>query len=164
MFRILLIPLFVWLYIVKKEYEWTAGILVLSGLTDTLDGYIARKNDMVTAFGTAIDPIADKLTQICMVFCLMSRFPAMRILVVGLVIKELAAGIMSLIILKRKNLTASAEWHGKLCTWLLYITMVVHVLWADIPQNYSYISTFVILAVLLLSSILYTKRNIALLK
>ena len=73
-FRLLLIPVIVWLYIVKKDPIWTMAVLALSGITDIVDGIIARKCNMVSDFGKAFDPVADKLTQIAMLFCLVSRF------------------------------------------------------------------------------------------
>ncbi|MEE1164601.1 MAG: CDP-alcohol phosphatidyltransferase family protein, partial [Lachnospiraceae bacterium] len=72
--RLLLIPVIVWLYIVKKDPIWTMAILALSGITDIVDGIIARKCNMISDFGKAFDPVADKLTQIAMLFCLVSRF------------------------------------------------------------------------------------------
>ena len=73
-FRLCLIPLFVWLYCVKKDYMWTAIVLLLSGATDMADGYIARRFQMVSALGKVLDPIADKLTQGAMLLCLFTRF------------------------------------------------------------------------------------------
>lgn len=65
-FRIILIPIFLHRYFLascKEDYYLCAFILILSGISDFLDGYIARHYHMVTDFGKVIDPIADKLTQ-----------------------------------------------------------------------------------------------------
>lgn len=62
-FRILLIPLYLYLYICAKSYRLAIFIMLLSFLTDFLDGKIARRFDMVTEFGKILDPVADKLTQ-----------------------------------------------------------------------------------------------------
>ena len=65
-FRIILIPVFFVFYFQAEgqmDYIISALILIVSGFTDFLDGYIARKYDMITDFGKLIDPIADKLTQ-----------------------------------------------------------------------------------------------------
>ena len=69
-FRILLIPVFLFVYFNAQwqhHYIIAAFILVLSGISDCLDGYIARKYNMITDFGKLIDPIADKLTQLTIV-------------------------------------------------------------------------------------------------
>ena len=74
-FRLCLIPVIIWLYCVREDSLGTAAVLALSGLTDVVDGRIARRFHMVSSFGKALDPVADKLTQIAMLFCLVSRFP-----------------------------------------------------------------------------------------
>ena len=76
-FRICLIPVIVWLYLVKKNYTWTVCILILSGVTDMVDGFIARRFNMISNLGKVLDPIADKLTQTVMLVCLFTRFPMM---------------------------------------------------------------------------------------
>ena len=62
--RLAMIPLLLWLYLEKREYLWTAVVVVLSGATDIVDGIIARKYDLISDLGKALDPVADKLTQI----------------------------------------------------------------------------------------------------
>ena len=62
-FRLCLIPVIVWLYCVKKDPLWTTLALALSGLTDVVDGIIARQFHMVSDFGKAFDPVADKLAM-----------------------------------------------------------------------------------------------------
>ena len=62
-FRLLLIPVFCYLYLAKEAYHWAAGVVLLSSLTDLFDGRIARKFNMITNLGKALDPIADKLTH-----------------------------------------------------------------------------------------------------
>ena len=61
-FRILLIPVFV-TQLFSGHYYAAFCLLLLSGLTDVLDGFIARKFNMVTKLGTVLDPLADKLVQ-----------------------------------------------------------------------------------------------------
>ena len=71
-FRLLLIPVFCYLYLAKEAYHWAAGVVLLSSLTDLFDGMIARKFNMITNLGKALDPIADKLTpQMWVLFGLM---------------------------------------------------------------------------------------------
>lgn len=61
--RIVMVPIFVVLFR-RGEYGWAAATLVLSGLSDLLDGKIARKFNQVSELGKILDPVADKLTQI----------------------------------------------------------------------------------------------------
>jgi cardiolipin synthase len=58
--RLALIPVFLWL-ILRHEGGWAILLLAFSGLTDFLDGYIARRFNQVTKLGKLIDPAADRL-------------------------------------------------------------------------------------------------------
>ena len=87
-FRLCLIPVFMWLYCVERNYLWTGIILIISGLTDTVDGIIARKFNMISDLGKVLDPIADKVTQAAMLFCLLTRFPLMIAPLALMVVKE----------------------------------------------------------------------------
>ena len=158
-FRMVLIPVFVWTYCWLKNDLATALVLLLSGISDTADGIIARRFNMVTTLGKAIDPVADKLTQIAMLLCLLTRFPSLIILFVLLLIKEITGGVMSLLILKRRKLVLPADGHGKLTTFLLYATMLLHLLWGSIPESVSNASIAVCSAVTLMSFVLYFIRN-----
>ena len=133
LFRLCLIPLFVWLYCWRQSYMLTACVLILSGLTDLADGYIARRFNMTSDLGKALDPVADKLTQAAMMLCLLTRFRLMLIPLSIIVIKELVTGVFSLVVIKKTGRVMSADWHGKLTTLLLYAMMIIHVLWYDIP-------------------------------
>ena len=93
LFRIILIPLIIWAYCVLQSPTVTALLVVLSGLTDVVDGFIARHFNMISNVGKALDPIADKLTQIAMLFCLWTRVPLILLpLIVCLSMKLLGFG------------------------------------------------------------------------
>ena len=84
-FRILLIPLFLYVYFVadfKNRYIVAAFVLAISGISDFLDGFIARKFNMVTDFGKFIDPVADKLTQFVLAITLLFSYPLAWILLI----------------------------------------------------------------------------------
>ena len=163
-FRICLIPVIVWLYNVKQDYLWTLFILLLSAVTDIVDGIIARKCNMISDFGKAFDPVADKLTQMAMLFCLVSRFPYMMIPFVLLVVKEVFTGITALITIKRTNTVKGAVWHGKLTTVALYSMMAIHLLWYNIPRAVSLILVGICIGIMLMSFILYAIQNIKAIK
>ena len=158
-FRMVLIPVFVWTDCGLKNDLATALVLLLSGISDTADGIIARRFNMIKTLGKAIDPVADKLTQIAMLLCLLTRFPSLIILLALLLIKEITGGVMSLLILKRRKLVLPADWHGTLTTFLLYATMLLHLLWGSIPESVSNASIAVCSAVTLMSFVLYFIRN-----
>lgn len=159
-FRLCLVPVIVWLYCVEKDYLLTAIVFIVSGLTDIVDGFIARKFNMISDFGKAFDPVADKLTQIAMMFCLSTRFELMRVLFVLLVIKEVLAATMNLITLKKAGYVVAAVWHGKVNTVLLYSTIFLHIVWFSIPVTISNILVGACIAMMLLSSVLYTMADL----
>lgn len=163
-FRICLIPVIVWLYVFKKDYTWTACVLILSGVTDMVDGFIARRFNMVSNIGKVLDPIADKLTQAVMLICLFTRFPLMIVPLMLMLARELFMGVTGLLIIKKTGNVLGACWHGKAATCLLYVMMILHVFWYDIPAM---ASDFAIAACTLMVAVsfgLYGVRNIKILK
>lgn len=126
-FRLLLIPLFVLAYF-EERYGWALACLAVSGLSDIADGYIARHFDMVTDLGKLMDPVADKLTQGAMMFCVACRLPAMWYLFGFLAVKEIVMALWGWIALRRTGEVNSAKWYGKVCTFVLYASMAVLVL------------------------------------
>lgn len=169
MFRLVLIPVFVWVYIGARNNLLTVILLAVSGLSDVLDGLIARKFNMVSDLGKALDPVADKLTQIAMLFCLVFRYRYMLIPLLLLTVKEIIAGTTGIAVIRATNEVRSAEWHGKVATFSLYVMMIMHLLWPviappDIPVTVSVISVAVTTGVIAMSFVLYTARNIRLIR
>ena len=161
--RIILIPIMIYYYIVNKDYVTTLIILTLSGLTDIVDGFIARKFNMISNVGKAMDPVADKLTQVAMLYCLSTNYPQMIIPVILLTIKELVSGITSTIIIKTKKVVLGAVWHGKATTVIIYSMIFIHILWNDIPNTVSNIFIVASILMMLYSCIMYMKKNIKIL-
>ena len=110
-FRLLLIPVIVWLYRREQNHLLALLVLMLSGATDLADGYIARRWDLVSDLGKALDPIADKLTQIATLWCLLERFPHMCLPLAVLTVKEVFTGTMSLYAVKKSGQVIGADWH-----------------------------------------------------
>lgn len=153
-FRLVLIPFFVYFYVTaetREEYVLSSGILVLSGVTDALDGFIARRFNMGTKIGQLIDPIADKLTQVAVVTVLMFRWPVFSVLLILFIIKE-GYMLFENLRLYRKNITLDgSKWYGKIATIVFYLTMVVAVFMHNLSQETIYLlvtfaSAFQILA------------------
>lgn len=157
-FRIFLVIPIIVLY-VKAQYLGVLIVLIISGLSDIADGIIARKYNMISDFGKALDPMADKLTQLVVLFCLVTRFSYMAIPAIFLVVKELAAGITVLISIKKTKAVKGAAWHGKLTTVIIYITMATHLIWFNIPRAASVIMVAVCIGVMTMSLVLYLIRT-----
>ena len=162
--RLLMIPLFVWLYCARGAYYWTGVVLLLSGLTDIVDGFIARHFHMISNLGKILDPVADKLTQVAMLFCLITRFPLMLLPLVLMVLKELYMAVSGLIVIHRTSQVYGANWHGKVNTFLLYAMMILHVFWYDIPAAVSNLTIAACVVMMVVSLALYGVRNWRLLK
>ena len=135
-FRILLIPIFTWVYVTAgtKNHLYLAALVVLiSGLTDLADGFIARRFNMVTELGKFIDPLADKLTQIAVIFCLTSRYNTMWILFALCLIKESYMFFKGVSMLRKGKRLDGASMCGKVCTAILYSTMFILLVFVDTP-------------------------------
>lgn len=131
-FRILLIPVFSWIYIHAdgvSDYYMAAVLVGISGLTDMFDGKVARKFNMITELGKFIDPLADKLTQGALVLCFAVRYPLMRAVLALFILKEGFMGIMGLLLLPRGKKLDGAMWFGKVCTAVLYVLLFILLLW-----------------------------------
>lgn len=128
--RIALIPIFAVLYLSGIDM-WAFAVLLLSGVTDVADGFVARRFDMITDCGKLLDPLSDKLTQVTVVVCLTTRYPELFPLTVLCFAKELAQGIGGVLLLRKNVQTQGAKWFGKLSTILFYVSMLVIVLWHD---------------------------------
>lgn len=136
-FRILLIPVFCYLYLTAEnehEYFLAALVVLISSLTDLFDGKIARRFHMVTELGKALDPIADKLTHAALAICLATRYPLMWVLIALLAVKEGYMGIMGLIFLRKGKMLNGAMWFGKVCTAILFAGLFVLFLFPEIPM------------------------------
>ena len=99
------------------------GLLVLSGISDVLDGAIARKYNMVTEWGKIMDPMADK-----MILCLIGRYPKACILLAIFLVKECLVTAVGLEAVRVQGRNEGAKWYGKLSTAVFYVTAVLLVL------------------------------------
>lgn len=133
-----MIPLYLYLYNnanSTRDYYIVAGLLVLSGITDALDGFIARKTGQITDLGKVLDPLADKLTQIAVVGALSIKKPYILLLLIMFVLKELYMLINNLILLKKDILLDGAMWFGKLATGIFYLSMFILVIIPNLSKS-----------------------------
>ena len=125
--RILLIPVFLVMYLCHWD-GWAFGVLMFSGLTDALDGFIARRFNQITDCGKLLDPISDKLTQVAVLIAFATRYRELLPLVILCVVKETCQAIGGVIMLKRNSGVHGSQWFGKLSTVVFYVCMLVLVL------------------------------------
>ena len=133
--RILLSPLFVVLYF-QARYELATVVLLSSGLTDVLDGIIARKFNLITSVGKILDPIADKLTQAVIIVCLTVNHyndedSLLIFVLILLFAKEFTMLLGAIVLFKSGARPSESKWWGKLGTVMIY-ALFVFVLMQDI--------------------------------
>lgn len=161
--RLLMVPLIVWLYICKKDYNLTVAVIVLSGITDIADGFIARTFNMVSDVGKVLDPIADKLTQAALMFCLATRYRMLLIPIIIFIVKESLMLLFGYITLEVTAKINSAKWYGKVNTAVLYAVMAALIFFPDIPADTASFLIGFCVAVMLVALILYISFYINLL-
>ena len=161
--RILLIPVFAWSYLTAgdaNDYLFAAIVVVISGVTDFLDGMIARKFNMITELGKFLDPLADKMTQGTLFLCLAIRYPHIWVLLILWALKDGFMAVMGLILLRKKcTKLDGAKWYGKVCTAIIYLGVLMLLFFPNTFAPGSYPAHFLILicaGALLLAGVLYT--------
>lgn len=138
LFRLVLIPLYVVIYLYahdSADYYIAAGILAVSCLTDLIDGKIARHFNMISNVGKILDPLADKLTQFALILCLSMKYPILCYLVALFVVKESFQLIAGGINLKKGKMLKGALMSGKICTTILFISLILMVMLPQLPES-----------------------------
>ena len=138
LFRLLLIPVYMTIYLnatETRDYISAAVILAISCLTDLVDGKIARKFNMTSTVGQVLDPIADKVTQFTLILCLSIKFPVLLHLVVLFIIKESFQFFAGLITYRKGRMLTGALITGKICTTVLFTSLIVMILLPDISTQ-----------------------------
>ena len=127
--RFVLIP-FIIVSLVCNKYLIAFILLTISGLTDVLDGFIARKFNFITDFGKLIDPLADKATQLSILITLSlkttsSGEPIIPIWILFIIFIKEFMMIAGASFLYGKNVVVYSKWYGKLATVLFYLAIVI---------------------------------------
>lgn len=160
LFRLALIPVYISIYLkarIPSQFYTAGSILAVSCLTDAIDGRIARHCNMISTLGKILDPLADKLTQFAVTLCLSMKYPAMRPVLVLFIIKELYQLTIGAAYLRRRKMLPGALMAGKICTAVLFLSLIIMVLIPNLPawciRTLSYMDLF-FLAISFLSYIL----------
>lgn len=138
LFRILLIPIYMVIYLqaeTSTDYYLAAAILAVSCLTDLIDGKIARHFNMISTVGKVLDPIADKATQFTLIICLAIKHPVLLYLVPLFVAKECFQLIAMTISYKNGKVLKGALFSGKVCTTVLFVSLILMVMLPQISEK-----------------------------
>lgn len=158
LFRLLLIPLYISIYLNARDaadYYLASAILAVSCLTDLIDGQIARRFQMISTVGKILDPLADKLTQFTLVICLSIKYPILLVLVVLIFVKEIFQLVAGILRFKKGKMLKGAQITGKICTTVLFISLILLVMLPDISYKAVQIITAINFVFLMIAFIDY---------
>ncbi len=121
--RLLLVPVMT-IFLLSRNYIVAISIYILASITDILDGYIARKYNMITRLGKILDPLADKLLQFAALLGLwvVGIIPFWITLIFFL--KEIFMGLGAIKLLKKKDVVITAKWFGKMSTVIFFFAII----------------------------------------
>lgn len=164
LFRIFLIPIYVLLFFCEipffsLEPLVAAGIVfILAGISDAIDGFLARRNNWITNVGKLLDPLADKLLEVVVSICLAIKFGGpFTILSAIIAFKEIVMIVSAYLIMSKSKVYVSSAWCGKLATIVWYALLcVVHFFSAgELNLLLSYALCIVLILVMNLSFVIY---------
>ena len=137
-FRIILIPIIVYLFTVAKssqDFYLITALVVISGFSDFLDGQIARRYNMITEWGKLIDPFADKLTQCALLYCLAQHYVMLWYVFFLFLFKETLMLILGIFFLRKDTKMDGAKWYGKVSTAVMYVVVVILTLARNLSER-----------------------------
>lgn len=154
-----MVPAFVAVFFTgsPNAYRYAGLIFVLASLTDALDGYIARKYNMITRLGRILDPLADKLMTAAAIVCITIAGIVPAWIIIVFTAKELIMGLGALVMYKKIDDVLPSNLLGKTATVTFFIFCVALMLF-NIPRPYSTIMLSTALAFTLLALIRYAIR------
>ncbi len=125
--RILLVPIFavLFLYDYPEHIGAAIAVFVFAGVTDVVDGFLARRFRWITDIGKVLDPFADKLMQCMVLFCTFYKGLVPLWLLAFVVLKELFLIAGSIFLFKNKHIVVKSSWYGKVATVIFYLYAVV---------------------------------------
>lgn len=155
--RFVFIP-FIAYFIMQDNYTVATVFLIISGITDVLDGYIARKYNLSSDFGKLFDPLADKATQVTALVTLVLKSIIPFWILAIVIIKEfiMVAGAS---FLYGKELVVYSKWYGKLSTVLFYVAIFASMIIRqfNLPYTFDSYLYYLALAFTIFSLIMYFK-------
>lgn len=151
MLRFLLIPIFVYYFFSETQYgiQVSTFVFILAGITDVLDGYIARKYKLVTRLGIVLDPLADKLMLLTVLISITIKFKISIWALVVVSIKEIIMILGAIGLYNVHNIIVPANIFGKLSTLMSYIAILAVTF--NLPYGWILMNIFILLTVLTLA-------------
>ena len=156
--RFIMIGVFLYFFFGPASYISACVVYCLAAVTDVLDGYIARKYDMVTDIGKLLDPLADKLMLIAALVCFYTHQMIPSLILLFVVIKE-ALMIAGGWFLYNKKVVVYANWVGKLGAFA-FNAAVFLTFFADYVAPWNLYLFYFAMAVAAVALVQYGVRNL----
>lgn len=132
--RLLMIPLFVWVFFVENSPKWWCVCVFLAAeITDVIDGYLARKYGWITETGKILDPMADKLMQAAAMVCLAIENNIFIWIAVIFFAKELTLVTGALVLAKKISKVTPSSWFGKMATVIFAAFTTIFIMYPENP-------------------------------
>jgi cardiolipin synthase len=124
-FRFFLVPTYLIVYFsdIPSKLFWSVGIILLAGITDVVDGFIARRYNLVTEIGSLLDPLADKLMIIAVFLSLLITDKISLWAAFAVFLRDISMILYSTFFHLKGKKTIPANIMGKLTTVLFYIAL-----------------------------------------
>ena len=148
------VPVFI-VFMLKNMIYPAIIIFLMAEITDVLDGFIARRFNLITKFGKIADPLADKMMQLAALFMFSIRDMIPRIIPWLVLFKELFM-LISGIYLIRKNFDMSSKWFGKLTSVVLFIAIML--VFFGVPRNITDVIFWICVAMALFAALMYIRN------
>ncbi len=127
--RLLLVPVFIAVFFIVSPLA-ALPIAWLAGLSDVLDGYLARRFGWITRMGKILDPIADKLMQGALLLSIVLEGLLPWLFALPFVLKELAQAVCGFLMLRRRKFVVVSRWFGKVALTLFHVAVSLTVILA----------------------------------
>lgn len=135
--RFFLVGIFIYIFYnptIENNLQWSIVIFIIAGITDILDGYIARKYNMVTKWGKLMDPLADKLMLIVVLISLYTLQIVPLLVIIVVFIKELLMVLGAIFLYKNRKTVVQSNFFGKAASVAFYVAIIALVF--DFPYAY----------------------------
>ena len=124
--RILLVGVFICLFFLDypRNLPYALLVFVLAGVTDVVDGFLARKFNWISNLGKVLDPLADKLMQCTVLICMLIKSLIPAWLVIPFILKEVLMLLGGLFIFRKRSVLVVSNVYGKATVVVFYIAIV----------------------------------------
>lgn len=157
-FRLCLIPAFLYFYFVQRNIIRAVITFVLAGASDVLDGYLARHFNWTSNLGRILDPLADKCMQATVLVSL-SIDGIIPWWISGILIgKEVILALGATRLIKKFDTYAQSRWYGKGAVVLFYAVVIVLMLADGLSQSVRTILSSILIIAMLFALVMYYRK------